>query len=104
MLKVTEEIVIDPAASAAAQRVFGEHKRAYIHDTGGKWLVDVLSNTIEDRNGAKWRTVWMRCVEQIQSSPMGDIEVGHVWKVDCNVEYSSYVDWHLELIQPHDQN
>lgn len=98
-MNITEEIVIDPAASRAAARVFGTPKRAYIHDSGGKWLVDVLSDTTEDRAGAKWRTVWVRCIEQIQSSPFGDIAVGHIWKVDCNVEYASYVGWSLEAIE-----
>lgn len=70
--------------------------RAIYREDGGKWIVDVISDS---KSGDK-RCVEFRCVEQVRPSPIsGSIKPGEEHVVTCVDGFEAYVGWSLEVCQ-----
>lgn len=67
-------------------------------EDGGAWLVEVLSDEVDDE---KFRNIEVRCLKQLQSSPLiGDIAVGEEWSA-CALQDCAYGGmWTLYDPQP----
>lgn len=73
-----------------------EPRRAIYREDGGKYLVDVLSDSTE--NGK--RTVKWVLVATVRRSPLHPvIEPGDQHEVTCVKGYEAYVGWELEYEQ-----
>ena len=68
--------------------------RAIYREAGGKFIVDVLSDTTKD--GV--RAVHLRLVSVIRSAP-GFKDPEEEWVSECHVGYELIVGWSLSVLQ-----
>ncbi len=77
--------------------------RYVYHEDGGRWLVTVLSDAPEQRDGAVFRVVRMRCLKTLRESlwhPKG-IPEDLIFTVSGRSD-ASYVGWYLTPERPED--
>ena len=65
----------------------------FYREDGDEWEVEVLADKTDDEG---MRTVKLRCVREIQPSPMcGPIPPGEVWESAAMKGFEAYVGWSL---------
>jgi len=75
--------------------VFGIHREA-----GGKWLVAVLKDEMQDRANGRFRVVRFRCLYELRPSPIhGSIPVDHEGTLDEREGYPGGGFWTLTYLK-----
>ena len=77
--------------------------RYVYHEDGGRWLVAVLSDAPEQRDGAIFRVVRMCCLKTLRDSPWHPegIPEGRIWTASARLG-EAYVGWYLRPERPED--